>query len=460
MRKNLLSMLAVAAVALFAASCSNEEPSAAIEQNPVNEDVVIADNVVVLSHENGLTAPDVNIVSADSATISVNNGYLNREGVTLSKGDAVCIWRAVDELPFVRIVDNVTNDGANTTITSHAGTVADLIKDGELTMSCENYVNPNAEADARYVSDDNTYHPAVVILDGEESAYATAEEIASRAFEIDRTFQLYDKTIAVNKTFATKNGELMFRINSGYVRPQFDLDFYLRIESFKIQDFHAYAIGRLDVSLPMTFTIDVEKQYDVENTLIDKEFVIDKELFNSPKLSFIFKIGVVPVTITVNAGIDLKAHFDAAAHLEASLPFRYNGELTIGPKYNASAGWSLYRDFKQTRSSVLKDLKVDGEAHANADAAIYARLKASVYGSVGPQVKVGPHITAGILVEGSYTDQYLQVQSKGVFAIEGSAGAGIEILGYNLKDWNKDFTIYKTNLWNWTKSLPAGETSL
>lgn len=459
MKKSLLSIFVMAS-ALLMASCSNEEPAAVVNADPESADVELSENALVLSHEDGLESQDVKIVSVDSATMTVSNKYLEEKDMTLKAGNAICVWRAVDEVPFVRVIDAVSDNGATTTITSHAGNVADVIRDGELNLSCEAFVNPNVKGDARYRSDDNVYHPAVVIMENDDDIdYATGEELVARAFEVDRTFTLYDKTISINKRYATSGDELAFSINSGYVHPSFQLDFYLNISSLKVQQFHTYAVGAIDVSLPMKVQANVAKSGTLDRNLYTKSFTIDRSMFNSPKLNYIFKIGVVPVTITVDASIDLSASFDAMANLEATLPFRYNGKLTIGPKYDISDGWSLYKDFQQTRSSVLKEMEIDGEASITAEAAIYASLHAKVYGSAGPTVKVGPHIKAGAAVSGSYADGFT-AQSKGVFMIDGELSAGIDILGYKLANWSKAFELYKVNLWNWNKTLEFGHNNL
>ena len=114
------------ASALLLASCSNEEPAVVVNQDPESADVELSENALV-THEDGLDVQDVKIVSGHSATMTISNKCLEEKDITLKAGNALCVWRAVDQVPFVRVIDAVSDNGATTTITSHAGNVADVI---------------------------------------------------------------------------------------------------------------------------------------------------------------------------------------------------------------------------------------------------------------------------------------------------------------------------------------------
>lgn len=434
-------------------SCSSDEPG----QNSPNtqDEIQVNQNVKVLSYENFSTPTDVTVNDNERTSISVSRSYLDSQNMSLTAGDVVCVWTAIDQEPFVRIIDQVSSDGGKTTFTSHAGSLADVIKDGTIDFSCEAYVNPNADTEeARYMSDSRTYHPAVVIMSDDNSKiseYATAEELVARG-DYSKNFIIYSNNIAVNKKYTAADGKIVYGIDNGYVKPSLNLNFFVNISAFKIKQFHAYANGSIDTSLPLYVTSNASKTWSTNQTLYK---------FN--KLTYVFKIGVVPVTLTIDAKILLEASATATNAFSATMPVNYKANFSIGPNYVAENGWSLYKSFSQTRGGALKKLNISNKATLDAQAAVFADVAMTIYGCAGPTLKVGPKVTTNNVVTAGYNNSStasFNVNSKGNLAIVGTAGAKLSLLGYNLKEWSKDFTLYQTQLWSLNKSFSKGITNL
>lgn len=453
MKKTLFALLSFAIVAVAFTSCSNDEPSV---NAPSTQDAVQINKAVkVLSYENFATPSDVTIENADSSNIAVSSTMLEAQSIKLEAGDVVCIWRAIDQEPFVRIIDNVSYDSSKTSFTSHAGTLADVLQDGEFNFSCEAFVDPSAtNAEARYMSDAHTYHPAVVIMsDTENNAkteYATAEELVARA-DYSKNFTLYSNNIAINKSYTAADGKIQYGISNGYIKPNLNLDFYVNVSAFKIKQFHAYANGSLATSVPLYVKGNATKTWSTDQTLYK---------FN--KLTYVFKIGVVPVTLTIDAKILLNASATVTGQFSATMPVNYNASFSIGPNYLSESGWSLYKTFSHSGFGSLKQLTVSGQATLNATAAVYADVAATIYGCAGPTLKIGPKLTTSNVVTASYASSTatFNLTSKGNIAIDGTVGAKLSILGYKLADWNKAFTLYQKQLWSVNKTVSKGTTNL
>lgn len=454
MKKLFLTLASILAV-VGLSSCSSEEPNAAAESF---EDVNVNKEVKVLSYETFANPDDVTL-SADAVTVSVSNDYLESKGLAINEGDVLDVWQSVNTMPVIRKVQSVKNEGGRTVVTTEAGGIADVINDGEFILSCKPYVNPAAQGEARYMSDAHTYHPVAIIRHDVEGNIVgtaeTAEQIVSRG-EYTYNGRLFEETYEVNKTFADPKNIVSVGIKDGYVKPYVDVDFYLKIETLAIQKFQALFTGGIEASLPV-----------VANAEATYNWSINKDLFTSPTFSFVFNIASVPVEVSVSAKLLLEAEASAKAQFGATMPFKYKGEFTCGPKYdrdnkdNGYKGWEFYHSFTHKKEGGIEALKISGDAAINASAGVYAQVNAMVYGVAGPSLKVGPRFTTTNTLVGLGVPNRFNLTSKGEFQVGGTIGAHLTLPvigtllpnGGKIADWDEDFVLFHANLWDINRSV-------
>ena len=453
MKKLFLTLASVLAV-VGLSSCSSEEPAAAQQF----EDVQVNKEVKVLSYESFTNADDVTL-SADAVTVSVSNDYLASKGMEINEGDVLDVWQSINTMPVIRKVQSIKKEGNRTIVTTEAGGIADVINDGEFILSCKPYVNESATGEARYMSDAHTYHPVVVIRHDVEGSIVgeaeTAVQIASRG-EYTYNGRLYEETYTVNKTFADPNNIVSVGIKDGYVKPYVDVDFYLKIETLSIQKFQALFTGGIEASLPVVARADASYNWEIH-----------KDLFTSPTFTFVFNIASVPVEVSVTGKLLLEAEAAAKAQFGATMPFKYKGQFTCGPKYdrdnkdNGYKGWEFYHSFTHKKEGGIEALTISGEAAITASAGIYAQVDAMVYGCAGPSLKVGPKFSTTNTITGLGVPNRFNLNSKGEFQVGGTIGAHLTLPvigsllpnGGKIADWDEDFVLFHANLWEINRSV-------
>lgn len=457
MKKLFLVLSAVLAVVGLSSCTSNDEPNNITPET--YKEVKVNNAVKVLSYENFENANDVTL-SSDAITVTVSNDYLKSKGMEIAKDDVLDVWVSENTMPVIRKVDSFSVEGDRTVIKTSAGSITDVITDGEFFLSCEPYLNPAAQGAARYMSDEHTYHPMVIIRHDNEGSLngdpITAEEIASRGeYSLDH-YTLYEENYEVNKVFADPNNIVSVGIKDGYVKPHADVSFYLKIETLQIQKFQALFTGSIEASLPVVARADASYKWE-----------INKQLFKSPDFSFIFNIASVPVEVSVSAELLFEAEAAAKAQFGATMPFKYKGSFTVGPMYdrqnkdNGYKGWDFYRSFSQKKEGGIEALTISGEAAINASAGVYAKVNALIYGAAGPSLKIGPRFSTTNTVVGLGVPNRFNLTSKGEFQIGGSIGAHLTLPvigsllpnGGKIADWDEDFVLFHANLWEINRSI-------
>lgn len=102
--------------------------------------------VIVLSHDKFLNSSDV-LVSSDTSYITVSKPYLKTIDKEITDSSFVVVWRANNELPFVRLILS-TSDAGNNRLKVNIGPAdfAQVIPPGEYNLTSDLYINPDEKA--------------------------------------------------------------------------------------------------------------------------------------------------------------------------------------------------------------------------------------------------------------------------------------------------------------------------
>ena len=300
----------------------------------------VSDQVVVLPQ-----TLDSGIVSRsdDNATIVFDGAPA--EIAALEPGNVIILSPSAT-LPggICRIVEDVTSDGTQTTVTTSFAALTDIFQQVDVNVHQENLI------------------PA-----GEAVKGATTRR-NGRSVELRKNidYTVTDDSSGTNATFNMQ----------GYLSLTFSGDISLRI---RFPD-HWYSPELYF----MTYVQTVEK--------LDLDFAASagyKKSFNSKLWEYtlpdiLFQIGPVSFWLTPSVGIDAYATVDAKASV--TWGFYQDATLKLGVEY--CNGWKNLSEFSKTFS--WDPLVISGKADAKAG--VRFRCAILVYGIIGPTAATGPYV--------------------------------------------------------------------
>lgn len=460
LRLSTLSIASALTVTSFVfSSCSNDDDND-IPNNP-SETEEFNDAVgLVFSYDKFITPEDVEITSQDTTEITVSKAFLESQGIKLKKNAPVCIWRTINTAPFIRIIESFTDNNNEVKLITKAGDMGDMFQDTDLEMNTELYVNKKESPTLvrtrggnsvegvnpnRYMDDDNVLHPAVIIVEDDDSqTRAINENTAFTAEDLladNASFKFLNLHINnINKEFKIdEKGNMKFFIKNFYFNAESNLNLNASVKWFKLKSFECSINGYVESGI--TTGVDMKWKDKIKK---------EADIYNIPAYTAVFWAGPVPVAVKMNAGLKFKSQANASAECYASASASFRADYRAGVYYGGN--WSPIHEANVTAKAGLDSIR--GEVKVDATAGIYLKGSVMLYGCGGPSITLGPNVSSSVDAVYKYEGgkNTLNVKSNGSVALDGNLTASLNIWKWSIGNWGKDFTIWKKELWNVNKT--------
>ena len=450
-------MMAITMVVMSA--CEKDD----VLPEPQPEDLV----PFAMTYVDFITPNDVQILSADTTSISVSKEYAQKMGIKYFKDRAVSIWRTIGTAPFIRIITDAQENNGEIILTTKRGEFCDMFENLDASLESDLFVNKDyvasrstrnrageevTDVSGKYQDNDGVYHPAVIIV---EEGSPAARSLQSRTGSTKNYFTA-EELLEQNATFDVLNVQTDFKFDhkfpsdakdneaamhlKGKVGLSAKLSGYadINISWFKLKRFEAGVKGSAGVSTKMSFGLQKE---------IEKEW--ETEIMPVGGHMFVFWVGPIPVPLVYESSINHKTKASATASLEVLASGKYQVSFSQGVLYERDKGW---KDLSQ-KTKTEKYFKFDGikgSAKVEASNGIYYEMGIYLGGSAGPEFSFGPYVSAEAEVSSTMdvVNQQIKVEgSVGAYAgLAGEVGAKIKVLGYELAKWSTTFDVFKFTL--------------
>ena len=494
MFKNILTAGALAFVMAFVfTACSDElandnsEPEAG--EVPAGADTRLLE-AYGLMYTDFNNEDDVQILNADTTEIAVSKQLAQKLGITSFVGHPMGIWQAVDQLPYARKATEERLVGNTYILKVQTATVAELIGEKDAQLSTALYVNNEPQAltraasngfsafGAKYVDQTGTIHPAVIHLtdpygydqqhhnETDEPAltrsacsndhfdYITADEMVAaktRASMHVNVLSIHDKLTFRHK-FEMQGAPTDTIVVSGQVPIDYDLNYFMTLQGGVKWDgwLPSLYVKKFETGLDGDFSFNPEAYLSFAARAELPKDMQRLNLATFGQYTFTFVVGVVPVCITVKPALYLKFTANAEGAVRVGFKYDYASQFKAGIRYED--GWSVIKDFEELKNK-FEFIRPEANFTANAGIGFYLGVDVLVYGVAGPQVGVGPELSA----KASATYRLMEEDPAKRFdfkanvdlKVKAFAGAKISLLGYELAQWSTEselagpWTIFK-----------------
>lgn len=419
-----------------------------------------------MSYVDFITPNDVQILSADTTSISVSKEFANKMGIEYFKDRAVTIWRTIGTVPFIRIITNVQENKNEIILTTKRGEFSDMFEDLDASLVTDLYVNRNnvasrstrnsageevTDISGKYMDNEGVYHPAVIIVEegspaarslqsrtGSTKNYFTAEELLEQNASFD--ILNFQDDVSFDFKFSKEPKDTAAIHLKGKIGLKAKLSGYadISISWFRLKKFEAGVKGSAGIStkLSLAFQEDIEKEWSTVIMPMGKHVMV-------------FWIGLIPVPLVYENNITHKIKGKASASLEVLASGKYEISFSKGMLYERGEGW---KDLSQ-ETKTEKYFKFDGfkgAAKVEASTGIYYETGIYLGGSVGPVLSFGPYVRteAEVATTVDVINHQVTVEgSLGAYSgLEGKLGAKLKVLGYELGNWSMSFNKFKYTL--------------
>ena len=433
---------------------------------------------------------DVQILNADTTEIAVSKQLAQKLGITSFVGHPMGIWQAIDQLPYARKAIEERLVGNTYILKVQTATVAELIGENDAQLSTDLYVNNEPQAltrstangfsafGAKYVDQTGTIHPAVIHLtdpygydqqhhnetdkpaltrsacSNDHYDYITADEMVgakTRASMHVNVLSIHDKLTFRHK-FEMQGAPTDTIVVSGQVPIDYDLNYFMTLQGGVKWDgwMPSLYVKKFETGLDGDFAFNPEAYISFAARAELPKDLQRLNLATFGQYTFTFVVGVVPVCITLKPALYLKFTANAEGAVRVGFKYDYASQFKAGIRYKD--GWSVIKDFEELKNK-FEFIRPEANFTANAGIGFYLGVDVLVYGVAGPQVGVGPELSA----KASATYRLMEEDPAKRFdfkanvdlKVKAFAGAKISLLGYELAQWSTEselagpWTIFK-----------------
>lgn len=158
--------------------------------------------------------------------------------------------------------------------------------------------------------------------------------------------------------------------------------FFQFLKKGDLQTFRFYLDGYADFDMLLKYYI--EKEYSYAKKGVFKENVL-------PVLKIEFKVGNIPIYVTLNTHMGRRVTFNSEANIRATAGFNSHTDVRIGLEYdrqnnNLTPITSFYSDFS------LHDPTLNAQGSATATTSLYPEFELKLYKFLGPRIDLIPYI--------------------------------------------------------------------
>ena len=431
-----------------------------------------------LTYHNFDNADDVQILNADTTEIAVRKSLADKLGITNFENHPLGIWDDPSHLAYGRKALEQKLEGDTYIIKVKAVTAAELVGEKSAQLVTDWYVNEDEtlvatraaydnipEYAAKYVDDDGLIHPAVVqytdpygydkdyyvpgidepsaeqtrAAQSGEYQYVTAEEMVSgtRGSIHPRLISFHNK-ISFDKNIPLGK-ESKDSINiEGEIPVDFELNYFLTIDGgIKWKWFIPYpALKKFETGVDGEFGFHPNATIGFKGECSLPEDMQKVTLAKFKGFTYTFMIGVVPVTVTIDPALKLKLDGSVTAKASLGFSYDYSNKFKAGIRWQGS--WSTINEFEELEDK-FTFCEPQVSFGAKAGIGLFMTATTKIYGVMGPELGIGPHLgaEANVTVSPKGVDWNAEVK----LTVQAWAGAKIEILGWELAEWSTTFDI-------------------
>lgn len=348
---------------------------------------------------------DTHFVDIDWNTTSVtsfneNTGYtvLTFQGEVPEMGQYDVFLQPTDNSYIIRVVDNATHaEGSRTvTLATREGKMGNLFKKQKFTLCSDpNFSeDPTAAPDlarrAGIVDAGTIYYPETIELcaDGKPFAvvYDRSKAVDSRRAQLTKEFNIFE--YSKDNSGEEIGGGLSWescKFDVG-LKGVFQFDFgdiaWEKVRFGDLIDFKSYLEGNFNTELILKYALSTGVEWEAEK-------VLKEDIF-----SYRVKFMVGPVPVWINISSDLMAGAEAKAEGTISLTggVKASASLKAGMQWNKAVGVTPIYEFEKNWELVEPEVKA--EAHAEAKAYTWPRIKIGIYDVLCPTIDPKPYIRA------------------------------------------------------------------
>lgn len=479
-----INSIILAVLAIVFASCSDdnmyENTNHSVTQNTnVTEtpkktsNIELADDVEIypLMYNKYRSADDVQILTPDTTTLSINTALLTDLKVSLKPGNVVSIWKSADEYPFMRRIKDVKFEGTVCKLQTSRVELDEIFKEAHIEFDTQIYTNPSVNSrcangsvnDEFYQSaSDGVIHPTAICFHSREEgemlhgAQASSrcgsrakmygddqrrtividemmpQSRATKDLGIDINPKLENMTypiVSKGDTIASigmQEAEFAFK---GGIHARLDFSLWRGLERFELGPYYSMK-GQAKLGLKME--TDLAK------------FEYKEEIAQFPGFSAYFFVFGAPVVLQFTPSLELGTKFEAKAAGEVGADISFEGNHHTYAAYEKGRGW--YLDNNGKPFTLKAEPYLGGSVSAELQSGIYFKGACKIYGCAGPTLTVGPYFKAEASVEEDKLDNSLTGTIKSAIGIGGEVGAEVKIWKWSLAEWKHPINIYELPL--------------
>ena len=346
-------------------------------------------------------------INWEKATLNSFNEETGQASITFTSdvplmGDYDVVLLPKDGDFMIRVIDDVQQEDGSKTVSlaTRQGVMGNLFKGTKFNLATQKTANTRG-----FTDDVRTYLPTKVeVFTGDEYVEIYNEENARKGrtrapqeFENEFISWEYNKDGEVLWDGGTKGTLSWDKLNFNIgLKGLFSFDFGdVEWEKVRMGD-----LQHLKIALEGGFDMEMVMKYLVSSSVEWKqEWTLKEDVF---KAKYTFMVGTVPVYISV--GADLMAEVSLGASGEASITggIKASNTVTYGVEWDAEEGVSKIAECNKSLELVGPDLDIN--AHAEARATAYPKIKIGIYKVLCPTISPQPYLKAeadGRLVDNS-----------------------------------------------------------
>ena len=371
----------------------------------------------------------------EKATLNSFNEETGQASITFTSdvplmGDYDVVLLPKDGDFMIRVIDDVQQEDGSKTVSlaTRQGVMGNLFKGTKFNLATQKTANTRG-----FTDDVRTYLPTKVeVFTGDEYVEIYNEENARKGrtrapqeFENEFISWEYNKDGEVLWDGGTKGTLSWDKLNFNIgLKGLFSFDFGdVEWEKVRMGD-----LQHLKIALEGGFDMEMVMKYLVSSSVEWKqEWTLKEDVF---KAKYTFMVGTVPVYISV--GADLMAEVSLGASGEASITggIKASNTVTYGVEWDAEEGVSKIAECNKSLELVGPDLDIN--AHAEARATAYPKIKIGIYKVLCPTISPQPYLKAE--ADGRLVDNSMVAWNAGV-----STGIDLGLgLCLDLFFWKKD----------------------
>ena len=346
-------------------------------------------------------------INWEKATLNSFNEETGQASITFTSdvplmGDYDVVLLPKDGDFMIRVIDDVQQEDGSKTVSlaTRQGVMGNLFKGTKFNLATQKTANTRG-----FTDDVRTYLPTKVeVFTGDEYVEIYNEENARKGrtrapqeFENEFISWEYNKDGEVLWDGGTKGTLSWDKLNFNIgLKGLFSFDFgdveWEKVRMGDLQHLKIALEGGFDMEMVMTYLVSSSVEWKQEWTLKEDVF----------KAKYTFMVGTVPVYISV--GADLMAEVSLGASGEASITggIKASNTVTYGVEWDAEEGVSKIAECNKSLELVGPDLDIN--AHAEARATAYPKIKIGIYKVLCPTISPQPYLKAeadGRLVDNS-----------------------------------------------------------